>query len=567
MFTFPSRKSLVAIVMLVMAIASYTTAGVIQAIIPGTVPVANKRGSSSIFQLAAGNSAGVAGAPFCDDGSGNATTTGCSNLATLFSSTTQAGPNNSAVETSLIGSVTGSSTIAANTFSNGRVLDLRAQGIFSLPSIADSLTVNVKCGSTIFAASSFTPAPGAVTNGTFRLWLMITSIGSGATGAFMTNGAIELYGTAHSPSVAEVLNTANVSFDFTAPCLMDVTAQWGAAQVGESITGTNIAAWIPGGLGGSGGGSVSIPANAALLGSSGTTVIPAGDILQTRPYGVKGGYTTGPASPVVVANGATYDILPTITGPGIVDSVWVAFQGDWSLSVPVDGELTPSLNTDAGYAFFTARNAAYFAHPYFTNYGNAWGMQVPIPFTTSIKLTLTNTSGGAANLWSVVTYETGIPNTLPYSQKLFVSSGKISGATPNSVNTFVNYVGGKRGRLLGMLWGMDTTNASNDNYPMEGTFQVYLDGAASPTMQSSGTEDWFHMAGYFGGAAVPTIIGDSFALIAHGGHSTTAFRVHEKDPIYFQKGLKITWNAGNTARANWTGTLDVYYSVLYYLEN
>jgi len=50
-------------------------AGIIPAIIPSAVPVANKRGNSTVFQLAVNNSAATAGAPFCDDGSGNATTT------------------------------------------------------------------------------------------------------------------------------------------------------------------------------------------------------------------------------------------------------------------------------------------------------------------------------------------------------------------------------------------------------------------------------------------------------------------------------------------------------------
>ena len=238
-----------AAIVLLIACFSPGISGIIQAIIPQAVPTANKRGNSTAFQLASSSSSGSAGAPYCDDGSGNTTTSGCSNLATLFSSTSEAGPSNSASETSLIGSVVGSTTIPANTLANGRVLDLRAQGIFSLPAAADSLTVNVKCGSTVLASTSFTPAPGSVTNGTFRLWLMITAIGSGASGAFMTNGAIEIYGTAHSPSVAEALNTSNVSYDFTTACAMDVTATWGAAQSGESITGTNVAAWIPGGTG------------------------------------------------------------------------------------------------------------------------------------------------------------------------------------------------------------------------------------------------------------------------------------------------------------------------------
>lgn len=52
-------------------------AGIIQAVIPQVVPTANKRGTATVFQLAANNSAASAGATFCDDGSGNVTTSGC----------------------------------------------------------------------------------------------------------------------------------------------------------------------------------------------------------------------------------------------------------------------------------------------------------------------------------------------------------------------------------------------------------------------------------------------------------------------------------------------------------
>lgn len=225
--------------------------GIAPAIIPANVPTANKTGNGSKFQIGtgtptSGNCAQFdaslnivdAGAP-CGTGAGGAG-------ATLFSSTTQAGPANSAVETSLIGTVTGSKTIAANTFTDGVILEVRGQGFFSLPATADSLTIKAKCGSTVLASASFTPAAGALTDGTFRAWLMITAIGSGAGGAFMTNGLVELSGSALASTESKVLNTSNVAFNFTTACAFDLTAQWGAAQVGESMTGTNVAAWMPG---------------------------------------------------------------------------------------------------------------------------------------------------------------------------------------------------------------------------------------------------------------------------------------------------------------------------------
>jgi hypothetical protein len=231
---------------------SKTLAGIIQAIIPAVVPTSLFQGSGATAKFQGGIGAFTNGHLLQYDASGNAIDSGAvpggqgTAGSTLFSSTTQAGPSNTAAQTSLIGTVTGSTTILANTFTNGAVLEVRAQGYYSLPAVADSFTVRVKCGSTVLGSAAFTPAAGVVTNGTFRLWLMITGIGSGASGAFMTNGMVSLVGSSLSPAEAAVLNTSNVAFDFTTACAMDVTAQWGAGQAGESITGTNVAAWVPG---------------------------------------------------------------------------------------------------------------------------------------------------------------------------------------------------------------------------------------------------------------------------------------------------------------------------------
>ena len=53
-------------------------AGIIPAVIPQVVPIANKRGNATAFQLAGNTGTASAGTVFCDDGAGNTTTSGCS---------------------------------------------------------------------------------------------------------------------------------------------------------------------------------------------------------------------------------------------------------------------------------------------------------------------------------------------------------------------------------------------------------------------------------------------------------------------------------------------------------
>ena len=80
-------------------------------------------------------------------------------------------------------------------------------------------------------------------------WTSRPAAREGGGGAFITNGIVELTGSALTDTTAQVLNTTTVLYDFTTPCAFDVTAQWGAAQSGETIQGTNVAAWFAGGGG------------------------------------------------------------------------------------------------------------------------------------------------------------------------------------------------------------------------------------------------------------------------------------------------------------------------------
>ena len=261
---------------LICIFAVWSPASIIQAIIPQVVPTPNKQGNGTKFQLSTGatttndcvkydaNGNTVDAGAACGSGGGGGAGT------TFFSSTTQAGPSNTAAETSVIGTVTGSTTIPANTFANGTFLQVSADGYFTTPVTSDALTIRLKCGSTVLGSATLTPTINT-TNGTFRLNLGITGIGTGASGAFITNGRFELTGVANPSSSqnAKVLNTTNVPFDFTTACAMDVTAQFAGATAGESITGTNVAAWLPGAA--AGGGNTIATGTCATLPTSGQT--------------------------------------------------------------------------------------------------------------------------------------------------------------------------------------------------------------------------------------------------------------------------------------------------------
>ncbi len=182
---------------------------------------------------------GSAGTP-CGAGGGSG--------ATLFSAVgTGTGPSNSASEISIIPTVAvGSKTIPANTFTDGALLEVKASGRFSLPTVADALTVKYYCGSTVLGTGTTTLAAGAITNGVFRADATISASGSGASGNLIVNTILEFTSSAETPSEVKVLNSSLVAFDFTTSCAFEIKAQWGAGQSGEEILGTGVAAYIPG---------------------------------------------------------------------------------------------------------------------------------------------------------------------------------------------------------------------------------------------------------------------------------------------------------------------------------
>lgn len=172
--------------------------------------------------------------------------------ATFFSSVADAGPSNTATETSVIGTLgaAGTLTLPINTFSDGTLLEVVAQGYFSLPAVSDSLTIKAYCGSTNIAIATFTPGAGVLTNGSWKMHLGITGRGTGAGGTFMTNGLVELSGAALAPTEAAITNPGGVStgtaFDFTGTCAFELKAKWGAAQAAETFKGSNVAGYLPG---------------------------------------------------------------------------------------------------------------------------------------------------------------------------------------------------------------------------------------------------------------------------------------------------------------------------------
>lgn len=298
------------------------------------------------------------------------------------------------------------------------------------------------------------------------------------------------------------------------------------------------------------------------------------DIMQSRPYGTKGcqkyEYQT-------VHPSNSFDVLPTVSGQGYVDCIWIGLENwrNWQFSLTIDGEGTPSTNLVAIENFFGALKLGTTGIPFRSEWlasEFSYMSMIPIPFTTSVKITVKNIDSVDNKLWSIITYQTGVTNNWPYAQKFYCYTGSSTGVAPDTLVTLFDTTFGKKGRFVGLQLAIDASanSDSSHNHVLEGNFQIFLDGAGSPTVESSGTEDWFLMSGYFfTETSPPSYNGDLAALLRRGDSSPwiwSMWRLHVKDPIVFQNALKIKWQCGNTSEAPFTGNTDVFWTIWYYLE-
>lgn len=289
-----------------------------------------------------------------------------------------------------------------------------------------------------------------------------------------------------------------------------------------------------------------------------------------------------------LANGATVDLLPLVSGAGFVDWMFLGVPYGQTLTIIIDGVTAYSGEVQRFFCAEYADTQAPFFGKWFMFNGTASGLglstRLPIPFTTSIQIQLTNTSGGAKTLFTQITYQTWstAPN-LAYSRRLFAVSGLNSSVAPNAVLTLLNATGLNPGVLAGLYWHYDgyPGNVTPRTGPLEGNFKIYIDGAGTPCFESPGTEDYFAMSNYFLNfaptqvATTPLVafndptsddIGLTMRTAQSPPNTIAAFRIHQKDPIAFTNALKVTWNCGDTSQASFTGNSRIAWCVWYYTQ-
>jgi hypothetical protein len=289
-----------------------------------------------------------------------------------------------------------------------------------------------------------------------------------------------------------------------------------------------------------------------------------------------------------VAGSGPVTLVNLSNGPG--------YLSDLQIGIAVSGDDLNALNNSLltivadGETVFNDRIVLYFGAEYSYNnisfmsqyFGaNRWGggvgffSSIPIPYSSTLVITLTNGSGTNWGLCFVSgSVQAGVLNTWPRTRKLHCVSGTLTGLVCDQVVTLINATGLSQGRFLGAAMSFNWGTGGGSENCFEGNVEITVDGSTGIsivggggcTYSSGGTEDYFHMCGYFGNLTAPTIT-PYFGLTLDAGNIVNAYRFHIPDPIYFQNALKFVWHCGDsTEGGGWGGTVRLAYCIWYYTE-
>jgi hypothetical protein len=287
-----------------------------------------------------------------------------------------------------------------------------------------------------------------------------------------------------------------------------------------------------------------------------------------------------------VAPGETLTLLDE-NGPGLVTHIWVTIASDdpYHLKALVlraywDGEATPSVEAPIG-DFFGLGLGDYHLYqsiPLQVSSDKALNCFFPMPFQKHARITVTNEGAiktdafyfnidyrayakslSADQLYFHAQYRQAAPaqgTTTPWK-----SNGNMDHLkNPNGEGNYVWVEATGRGHFVGVTMSV---LQNQDKWWGEGDDMFFVDGEKVPSINGTGSEDYFLGAWDFGGHPFSyglygaPVVGQEVA----GGRSSV-YRFHLDSPITFTKSLRATIEHGHANHRS-----DNYFSVAYWYQS
>jgi Protein of unknown function (DUF2961)/HEAT repeats len=271
-------------------------------------------------------------------------------------------------------------------------------------------------------------------------------------------------------------------------------------------------------------------------------------------------------------------VLADVQGPGVITHIWVTIADNeygWPkllrLRIYYDGSPVPSVDAPIGDFFavghgFEAKVKSLMVVD--SSDGRARNSYWPMPFKKSARVTVTNEGRRrCSNLYYHVDWEK-LPS-LPENTRYFHARYRQMLPAPADGKNYVFLEAKGKGHYVGTVLSVVQAEAG---WFGEGDDFFWVDGAAKPSIEGTGSEDYFNDAWglhvndspYYG------------VTVAEGtglGSRMTAYRWHLVDPIPFQKSLKAeiehkgwTFNADGSVKSGFGERTDLMSSVAFWYQ-
>jgi len=297
--------------------------------------------------------------------------------------------------------------------------------------------------------------------------------------------------------------------------------------------------------------------------------------------------TGGNADWVAVEPGQTATLLDT-TGAGVVTHLWFTINSpdrmhlkNLVLRAWWDGESSPSVEVPIGDFFglglgeyYTYQSELLAVAPM-----KAMNAYFKMPFATAARMTVTNEGKVATrSLYFAIDYVTlaSIPGDLGRFHAQYRQAAPCKGWTDDwtsngspginerkNLNGEGNYVyleATGKGHFVGVTHAVEQ---NQEGWFGEGDDMIFIDGDTLPTINGTGTEDYFNGAWDFGGQPFANMHqGAPFTVDPERiGGRYCLYRWHTESPITFEKSIRVTIEHGHANHRS-----DNFYSTAYWYQ-
>jgi hypothetical protein len=262
-----------------------------------------------------------------------------------------------------------------------------------------------------------------------------------------------------------------------------------------------------------------------------------------------------------------YDLF-SYQGKGCITHMWFGgrFENDARTRIRVyaDGEETASIDMELflGTGIGFADEAAPWGSEKMGRTGGGDNVYntYHIPFGKSIRVTgqLAPGTKDHPQFWWIIRGTENLPVqiggvTLPDNARLKLYRLESHTAQPLEEFSLCDIKGaGALYQVTIAAKGSRHSGSWTDNSFMEGCIRAYFDGSATPTLLSSGFEDYFLGTYYFNKGRYATAIAGVTHLDLKNSE-VSAYRFHDADPVFFKNSFKLTARCGDEVNGHVVG--------------